>query len=216
MTRQLSILPLTLLALALVSPGQATAWGHRADDGGEIQAPEGGVPLPEPPSDEPAGVLSLSGQYAFGGGETLESGFGGDLRYRLWFGQVNIGLFGQGQYDLGDAWRFAGGLLGGFGRVGLEVGVAQRTATDRFASSTGLHIASYVDLGMVELGGRLTLPLVDDLAQNAAEGPMEAQGVEGAVFVRWGFDFTLHGERTRSARGHGCMPRGRHSSQHGH
>ena len=158
-----------------------------------------------------------------GGGAQLEHGFGMDLRYELYPAQGldgYTGLFAQGQYELGDAWRMAGGLTGGWGAFGLEVGVSHRTATSAFAGSTGLHIGQSLTFGPVSIGGRLTIPLVDHLPQNVAIAP-GLQGIEGAVTLRMSFGFTVHGQRHgqrrghRSCHAHGGRVRNPHG-QHGH
>lgn len=161
----------------------------------------------------PAGVLRLGKLYSFGGGTQLEHGFGMDLRYELHPDAALDGyggLFAQGQYELGDAWRMAGGLTGGWGAFGLEVGVSHRTATATYAGSTGLHIGQSLTFGPVSIGGRLTIPLVDHLPQNVAAMPA-VQGIEGAVTLRMSFGFTVHGER-RARRS--CHPHG-HARGHG-
>ncbi len=169
--------------------------------------------------DGPSGVLRLGKLYSFGGGAQLEHGFGMDLRYELYPTQGldgYTGLFAQGQYELGDAWRMAGGLTGGWGAFGLEVGVSHRTATSAFAGSTGLHIGQSLTFGPVSIGGRLTIPLVDHLPQNVAIAP-GVQGIEGAVTLRMSFGFTVHGQRRghRSCHAHGGRVRNPHG-QHGH
>jgi len=58
--------------------------------------------------DGPTGVLRVGKLYSFGGGTDLQHGFGLDLRYQV-FPERDmdgyLGLFAQGQYELGDAWR---------------------------------------------------------------------------------------------------------------
>jgi hypothetical protein len=177
-----------------------------------------------PTDSEPSGELRLGKLYSFGGGTGLEHGFGMDLRYHA-FPARNldgfIGAFAQGQYELGDAWRFAGGVTGGWGFFGLELGVSHRTATATYAGSTGLHIAQYFQLGPVAVGARLTVPLVDHIPQNIASAP-SVQGIEGALTVRLSFGFTVHGR----SRGHSCQGAAGHGmggggvrdphAQHGH
>ena len=150
------------------------------------------------PSGEPTGVLRVGKLYTFGGGTALEHGFGLDLRYDVYpaRGQDGyLGLFSQGQYELGDAWRFAGGLSVGWGFFGLELGVSHRTETATMGGSTGLHIGQSFTYGPVSIGGRLTVPLVDHVAQATTMG---VQGIEGALVLRVGFGFTVHGERRSS------------------
>ena len=171
------------------------------------------------PSD-PRGTLRVSSLYSFGGGGDLQHGFGLDLRYELQPDARYDGYFGvlaQSQYELGDAWRTAVGVTGGWGLFGLELGVAHRTGTATYAGSTGLHIGQSFTFGPVSIGGRLTIPLMDHIPQNVAT-PALVQGIEGALVIRVGFGFRLHGP----SRGHGChahTPQVRdphQSSHHGH
>ncbi len=161
----------------------------------------------------PSGVLRFGSLYSFGGGKDLQHGFGMDARYQLFPVQGEdgyIGVYSQGQYELGGAWRFSGGITGGWGIAGLDVGVAHRTATAMYAGSTGLQIAPSVTLGPVTIGGRLTIPLVNYVSQNVAN-PAQVQGFEAALTVSMSFGFTVHGPR----RGHGagcCCPG--HSMHH--
>lgn len=162
----------------------------------------------------PTGVLRLGKLYSFGGGAALDHGFGLDMRYQIFPARDldgYVGLFGQGQYELGDAWRFTGGITGGWSFFGLEVGVAHRTATATYAGSTGLHIGQSFTFGPVSVGGRLTIPLVDYVPENVAMPP-GVQGIEGALTVTVGFGFRVHGAARQSGHGghHGCMTRRRH------
>lgn len=166
----------------------------------------------------PTGVLRLGKLYSFGGGTDLQHGFGLDVRYHV-FPERNmdghIGLFAQGQYELGDAWRMAGGLSAGWGMFGIEIGVSHRTETALMAGSTGLHIGQAFTFGPLSVGGRLTIPLVDHVAQGSSMG---IQGIEGALVLRLGFDFRVHGQRRSSGCGahhHGGGVRDPHA-QHGH
>ena len=151
------------------------------------------------------GTLRLGSVYSFGGGDTLEHGFGMDLRYQAHiFGDTGafLGGFTTGQYELGDAWRAAGGLSIGWRFMSLDVGIAHRTATDDFAASTGLQIGQTFTFGPVSVGGRLTLPLVDDLRLNA-DDDRRVQGIEGALVVTLAWGFTVHGQAP-VARYRGC------------
>ncbi|HJL16133.1 MAG TPA: hypothetical protein RMH99_10765 [Sandaracinaceae bacterium LLY-WYZ-13_1] len=150
----------------------------------------------------PSGVLRVGKLYSFGGGQDLRHGFGMDLRYELYpeAGMDGyVGVLAQGQYETGDAWRFVGGLAGGWGAFGLELGVSHRTATSTYAGSTGLHVAQSLTFGPVSIGGRITVPLVDHIPQNVADAPA-TQGFEAALTLRMSFGFTVHGQR----RNHGC------------
>jgi hypothetical protein len=156
----------------------------------------------------PTHVLRVSKLYSFGGGASLDHGFGLDLRYRAY--PENdldgyVGVYANSQYELADAWRFSGGITGGWAFFGLEVGISHRTATRDFAGSTGLQIGQSFTFGPVSIGARLTIPLVDHLEQNMAVVP-NVQGIEGALTVSLGWDFTLAG-RNRSCchcrHGHG-------------
>jgi hypothetical protein len=178
MNRGLVIVTLTALSLASAAPASAQ----------------------EAQSTEPTGILRVGKLYSFGGGTDLQHGFGMDLRYQI-YPERNmdgyIGLFSQGQYELGDAWRFDGGVTGGWGFFGLEVGISHRTATATYAGSTGLHIGQSLTFGPISIGGRLTIPLVDDIPQNVAVPP-SVQGIEGAVTITLGWGFTVHGQRRAS------------------
>lgn len=189
----------TLIALAaLTSLGLAS--------GARAQTPDAAPPSL---SHDARGVLRLGSLYTFGGGTDLSHGVGMDLRYELHpDGQEDgyIGLFSSGQYELGDAWRFAGGVSAGWGFFGLELGVAQRTETASTAGSTGLHVGQSFTFGPLSFGGRLTVPLYDDVQQNTATRRM-VQGIEGAITVRLSFGFTLHGPQGAQ---HGC---GAHQSR---
>lgn len=165
----------------------------------------------------PSGVLRVGKLYSFGGGAQLEHGFGMDVRYELYpEGGVDgyVGVLAQGQYELGDAWRFVGGVAGGWGAFGLELGVSHRTATETFAGSTGLHIGQSLTFGPVSVGGRLTVPLVDHVPQNVAVVPA-TQGFEAALTLRVGFGFTVHGQRPRrSCHAHRNRVRDPHGGHH--
>ena len=157
----------------------------------------------------PVGELRLGKLYSFGGGADLQHGFGLDARYHVYPDRDvdgYIGLFGQGQYELGDAWRAAGGVSFGWGFFGLELGVSHRTETATMAGSTGLHIGQAFTYGPLSIGARVTIPLYDDVTQGSAMG---VQGIEGALTLRLSFGFTVHGQRRQS--GHGC-----HSGHGGH
>ncbi len=175
----------------------------------------GAAQAQQSPSHDPSGVLRVGKIYTFGGGADLQHGFGMDLRYQLYPDAQEagyLGVFATGQYELGDAWRFAGGLSAGWGIVGVELGVSHRTATTAYAGATGLHLGQSFTLGPVSVGGRLTIPLTDDLQQG---GATLVQGIEGAVMVRLAWGFTLHGERSQQGcsahRGRGvATPHGAH------
>ncbi len=174
------------------------AWASAAS------AQENAAPQPDP---GPSGVLRFGGLYSFGGGTDLQHGFGMDVRYQLFPDSGSEGFFGvyaQSQYELGDAWRFTGGLTGGWSMLGFDVGIAHRTATATYAGSTGLQIAQSVTFGPVSIGGRITIPLVDYVPQNVADAPA-VQGFEGALTVTVGFGFTAHGAR-RQGHGGCCCP----------
>ena len=214
---------LALVGAASVAEAQ-TAHGaaSTADVAGDLAAPaaDAAQAIASQAADGPRGVLRLGKLYTFGGGADLQHGFGLDARYELYPDadlDGYVGLFGQGQYELGDAWRFVGGLSGGWGWFGLEAGVSHRTATNDYAGSTGLHIAQSLTFGPVSVGARLTIPLVDHIPQNVAT-PMAVQGIEGALTVRLSFGFQVHGPR----QAHGCHAarspelRDPHQSEHGH
>lgn len=190
------LLAISTFALAL---GLAAPVAHAQDQAASADAEQG-----------PTGELRVGKLYTFGGGTDLQHGFGMDLRYHV-FPERNadgfLGVFAQGQYELGDAWRFAGGVTGGWGFFGLELGVSHRTATATYAGSTGLHVAQYFQIGPVAVGARLTVPLVDYLPQNIAGAPA-VQGVEGALTVRMSFGFNVHGQRRANSSCHGSHESG--------
>lgn len=191
---------ISTLALAMGLLGIWSATALAQDDGEAVDAAAvNGVTV-----DEHAmrGVLRGSGLYNFGGGADLQHGFGLDLRYELYPDGAEdgyIGVFSQNEYQTGDAWRFAGGVNAGWGVFGLELGVSHRTATDMFAGSTGLHIGQSFTFGPMSIGARLTVPLHDHIPTNIV-APMATQGIEGAVVLRLGWGFQVHGPR----RAHGC------------
>jgi hypothetical protein len=177
------VVTVALAALSFVCAERASAQSQVADPG-------------------PTGVLRVGKLYSFGGGADLQHGFGMDLRYQVYPDRAldgYVGAFGQAQYELGDAWRFDGGITGGWGFFGLELGVSHRTATATYAGSTGLHVGQSFTFGPLSVGARLTIPLVDYVPQNVASPP-SVQGIEGAVTVTLGWGFTVHGKR----RAGGC------------
>lgn len=166
------------------------------------------------------GILRLGKLYSFGGGTGLEHGFGMDLRYHVYPDAQEdgyIGLFAQGQYELADAWRLAGGVSAGWGMFGIEAGLSHRTETAGYAGSTGLHIAQSFSFGPVAIGGRLTIPLYDHVQQNVAWA-RSVQGIEGAITLRLSFGFTVHGPPQEHQGCHARQSRGVRDphSRHGH
>jgi hypothetical protein len=184
----------TLRTRAIIVMAVALAWSAGIASA-QSEAPAQG--------DTSSGVLRPGALYSYGGGTDLSNGFGMDLRYQ-YFPQRDlgafVGAFAQGQYELGDAWRFDGGITGGWGVFGIELGVSQRTATATYAGSTGLHIGQSITFGPLSIGARLTIPLVDYVPQNMPVPP-SVQGIEGAVTLTLGWGFTIHGQPRHS----GCM-----------
>ena len=213
----------TTLALAAALLGLAWTSAASAQDADGLAAPSAQtVDAPAAPTEDAGlrGELRLGKLYTFGGGADLQHGFGMDLRYHLFPAQNldgYLGLFGQGQYETGDAWRFAGGLSGGWDFFGLELGVSHRTETSGYAGSTGLHIGQSLTFGPVSVGGRLTIPLIDHQSNNAGAA-VATQGIEGAVTVRMSFGFTVHGQRPDNHCHGGGTPRVNdpHQRHHGH
>lgn len=159
----------------------------------------------------PSHVLRVGKTYTFGGGASLDHGFGLDLRYRAYPENdldAFMGVYAQSEYQLADAWRFSGGITGGWGWFGLEVGISHRTATRDFAGSTGLQIGQSFTFGPISIGARLTIPLVDHVDAQGVGGP-SVQGIEGALTISLGWDFTLAG-RNRSC----CHCRHGHGQRH--
>jgi hypothetical protein len=88
-----------------------------------------------------------------------------------------VGAFGQVQryFSEGGAHtRVAAGVQAG-GPVGVELGLAYRGANDKFKSTTGVHVAPYVSIGIVSLALRLTMPIEAD--------PRKTHGFEAALAV---------------------------------
>lgn len=167
----------------------------------------------------PSGILRFGKYYAFGGGADLQHGFGLDLRYELYPEREldgYVGILAQGEYQTGDAWRFVGGVTGGWGVFGLELGVSHRTATAGYAGTTGVHIGQSFTFGPMSIGGRLTVPIVDHVPQNVADAPA-VQGIEAALVLRMSFGFTVNGPRRGGGHcggGHGHPGHGG-SNHHG-
>ncbi|MFK7985194.1 MAG: hypothetical protein AB8I08_04110 [Sandaracinaceae bacterium] len=203
----------TTLALAAALLGLAWTGTASAQDADQLASPA------EAADGELRGELRLGKLYSFGGGNDLQHGFGLDLRYHLFPAQNMdgfIGLFGQGQYETGEAFRFAGGLSGGWDFFGLELGMSHRTETSGYAGSTGLHVGQSLTFGPVSVGARLTIPLIDHDNGNVGAA-VATQGIEGALTVRMSFGFTVHGQRPEH-HCHAGTPRVNdpHQQHHGH
>lgn len=154
----------------------------------------------------PSHVLRVSKLYSFGGGTNLDHGFGMDLRYQV-FPEADVdgyfGIYANGQYELDDAWRFNGGITGGWGMFGVDLGVSHRTATSEYVGSTGISIGQSITFGPVSIGGRLTIPVYDHMQANVVDAPTLVQGIEGALTITLGWGFTLAGpSHDRGCHGH--------------
>ena len=111
-----------------------------------------------------SGTLTLGKSYTLGGGTDIQHGFGLDLRYSVYpEAEMDgyLGILAQGEYQSGDAWRFVGGLQGGWDFFGLEVGISHRTETAGYAGSTGLHLGQSPETRSL-VPGRLVESTVDD------------------------------------------------------
>jgi hypothetical protein len=145
---------------------------------------------------------------SYGAGATDNFGAGASLRlHHLPSGlPLRIGGFLTGEVMADGAMRVAGGLEGGMSMMGCQIGLAWRTGTEhnglRWGGSLGLHIGKTFDLGPIAIGGRLTIPLYDQLAPN--EGTTRVQGVEGQVVLSVGPTLGLDGT---PRRGCGCPHR---------
>lgn len=89
--------------------------------------------------------------------------------------------------------RVAAGLHGGLWMMGLQVGMAYRTESDRYLSTLGVQLGKTIEFGMFQLGGRIVIPVLDfsPMSQNAALAPA---GIEGAVYLTVGLPAVLEGE----------------------
>lgn len=138
-------------------------------------------------------VLSPGILGSFGGGRTTDFAIGAQLRLDYYPTALPLRMGGWVTGEvLGDSTvRAAGGLTGGMWIFDCQVGVAYRSATDRFAGSLGLVIGKTINFGWVSVGGRLTIPLVDFASGNAAQ---QTQGIEGTLVLTFSMPATLDGE----------------------
>jgi hypothetical protein len=188
----------TMLATLALSLALVTSVAHAQEDQG------------------PSHVLRAGKLYSFGGGTDLQHGFGLDLRYQYFPTSTADGYFGvyaQGQYELGDAWRFNGGITGGWGMFGLDLGISHRTETATYVGSTGISIGQSITFGPLSVGGRLTIPVYDHVRQNVVGTPQLVQGIEGALTITLGWGFTLSGPSHGGC--HGGHGQGGHRGCHG-
>ena len=121
-------------------------------------------------------------------------GFGLNLELRVYPSAAawRYGAFVSGDLMLDGTQRYAAGFSGGYGLFGIELGVAQRTASDRFAASTGLHLGKTFTLGPVGIALRMTIPLA---SQRGGQDELEARGFEHAFRISLGWSFDLAGSR---------------------
>lgn len=165
---------------------------------------------------EPGRAIQLRPSFRYTQGmqnEVRAHGFGVDLELRIFPSRSpwRYGAFISGDLMLDATQRYAAGLVGGYGMFGIEVGVAQRTASDRFAASTGLHLAKTFTLGPVGIAFRMTIPLA---SQMAGQEDREIRGFERAFRVSLGWSFGVSGQRpTHSSF---CGPGGHGGHGHGH
>jgi hypothetical protein len=151
-------------------------------------APSGRAALMRPSTVLSPGILG-----SFGGGRTTDFAIGAQLRLDYYPTSLPIRMGGWVTGEvLGDsAVRAAGGLTGGMWIFDCQIGVSYRSATDRFAGSLGLVIGKTINFGVVSIGGRLTIPLMDFASANAAQ---QTQGIEGTLVVVVSLPTTLDGE----------------------
>jgi len=104
--------------------------------------------------------------------------------------------------------RVAGGVHGGLWMMGLQVGMAFRSESDRYLSSLGLQLGKTIELGMFQLGGRIVIPVMDfnSMSQNPT---LVTPGLEGAVYLTVGLPTILEGE----APSCGCSHRGEDAAE---
>ncbi|MEM7604790.1 MAG: hypothetical protein AAF411_05480 [Myxococcota bacterium] len=191
-------LPLTLfLALASTFTSNASAnFGGGSLEDGAAQATSGrAIQL------RPAFRYSLSSA-----DDAREHGFGLDLQLRVFTGAsaFHVGAFIAGDLMLDGSERFAGGFAGGYGPFGIQLGIAQRTAADGFAASTGVHLAKTLTFGPVGVIFRVTIPVASQGEQGLRE-----RSFERAFTLSLGWNFGVSGQRPS----HSC---GGHGGGHGH
>jgi len=105
----------------------------------------------------------------------------------------HIGAFGDVWREVGEAWRVAAGLRGGWGGYALQLGVSQRTEANDVAAQTALVLGKTYTWGPVGIGYRMTIPLRHyQPAQGAALGE---RGVEHAFLFSLGWTFNAVGHR---------------------
>jgi len=92
--------------------------------------------------------------------------------------------------------------------MGLQVGMAFRSESDRYLSSLGLQLGKTIELGMFQLGGRIVIPVMDfnSMSQNPT---LVTPGLEGAVYLTVGLPTILEGE----APSCGCSHRGEDAAE---
>ncbi|MBX3248298.1 MAG: hypothetical protein KF901_14050 [Myxococcales bacterium] len=144
------------------------------------------------------GFIKEDRTHGFGGGLEL-------LRYPNASGW-RWGVFAEGLGQLDGAWRVAGGLSGGYGVFGTQIGLAHRTVGD-YAAATSLQIAKTLTLGPAGIALRVTLPIHHH--QPAQLPAMERQGVEMALVFQLGWSFTVRGVRPRHTHSCGSHGHGR-------
>jgi hypothetical protein len=182
-----SALALLLLALA-ASPALAQ------DDAAPaaVDVAEGDA-VPAAPAHRSSTIFTPSLLMSYGGGRTADFGLGANMRLAFYPTEwpLRFGGFVQGEVLADSTVRVAGGLQGGLWLFDCQMGIAYRSATDRFAGSLGLQIGKTIDFGWVSVGARVTIPLVDFVTPNSAQ---QTQGVEGALVVTVGWPTALEGE----------------------
>ena len=123
-----------------------------------------------------------------------EHGFGLSLETIVFpnEGRWNWGFFAEGMGELDGANRTAAGFRAGYGMMGLQLGLAHRTAGD-YAASTAIHLAKTLRFGPAGLAFRMAIPVRDyQPAQGAA---LPTRGVELGVVFQLGWSFTVRGVR---------------------
>lgn len=167
------------------------------------QGPQEAPPVPSVALDPADGALVLRPSLLWGFiKEDRTHGFGGGLELMHYPGAAGWrwGVFAEGLGQLDGAWRVAGGLAGGYGVFGTQIGLAHRTMGD-YAAATSLQIAKTLTLGPAGIALRISVPLRH--YQPAQLPALERQGVEMALVFQLGWSFTVRGVRPQRSS-HSC------------
>jgi hypothetical protein len=186
-----SALALLLLALA-ASPAMAQDGDPSSTDAASADVAEGEA-VPAAPAHRSSTIFTPSLLLSYGGGRSADFGVGANMALAFYPTEwpLRFGGFVQGEVLADSTVRVAGGMQTGLWLFDCQMGVAYRSATDRFAGSLGLQIGKTIDFGWISVGARVTIPLVDFVSPNSAQ---QTQGVEGALVITVGWPTALDGE----------------------